>query len=85
MPQKLDLGDFGALVEHLVPLRFDGVVMKTAARTIRFPDGNESCDASGAALAQLRLAPQYEGTGVMKGQRILGDFGSRMYTCERIG
>ncbi|MDN5558457.1 MAG: alpha-galactosidase [Ruaniaceae bacterium] len=83
-PQSLELARLGALVEHVLPLpvRGDGRLLWEASRWYRRPDGAESYLASGAALASLRLAPQFEGTGAHEGERMLGDYGSRLYLVE---
>ena len=83
-PQSVDLADFGALVEHVVPLpvRGDGLVMREVARWKRYADGSERFEGSGAVLRHLRLHPQYEGTGAEEGQRVLADHGSRLYLVE---
>nr|NLD39977.1 alpha-galactosidase [Actinomycetales bacterium] len=79
--QTVDLADFGHLMEHVLPLplRSDGLVMREIARRRQYPDGAEAYEGSGAALARLRLAPQFEGTGAHPGLRVMGDFGSRLY------
>lgn len=79
--QSVDLGDFGHLVEHVLPLpiRSDGLIMREIGRRRRYPDGEEAYEGTGAALSALRLAPQFEGTGAHAGMRVLGDFGSRLY------
>lgn len=83
-PQSIDLKDFGALLEHVLPLpvRGDGRLVWEASRHYRRPDGEETYEATGAALAGLRLAPQFEGTGAHDGDRLLGEHGSRLYVVE---
>jgi alpha-galactosidase len=48
-------------------------------------DGAEIYECSGEALASgVNLAMQYIGTGYDPGLRILGDFGSTLYTVKEI-
>ncbi|HHW82790.1 MAG TPA: alpha-galactosidase, partial [Actinomycetales bacterium] len=84
--QSIDLSSFGHLIEHVLPLpiRSDGLIMREITKRKRFDDGEESYEGTGAALAQLRLQPQFEGTGAHAGMRALGDFGSRLYLVERL-
>ncbi|MDO5496215.1 MAG: alpha-galactosidase, partial [bacterium] len=84
--QTIDLSSFGHLIEHVLPLpiRSDGLIMREITKRKRFPDGEEVYEGTGAALAALRLAPQFEGTGAHEGMRALGDFGSRLYVVERV-
>lgn len=85
-PQSVDLADFGALVEHVLPLpvRGDGRIMREVGQWKRYPDGDEAFEATGAVLRHLRLHPQYEGTGAEAGQRVLADHGSRLYLVEPV-
>ena len=83
--QTLGLLRFGRLVEYISPVpwvRAGSLLMRLAARFYRLPDGDESYVASGAALRTLRVAPQFEGMGYDPSLRLLGDWGSRLYTVE---
>ena len=79
----LRIARFGSLIKHISPvsIRSDGAIMRFADRHFSLIDGEESYTCSGEALnAGIPLAMQYSGTGYNKNIRVLGDFGSTMYT-----
>ena len=85
--QHLRIGRFGSLIKHISPinLRSDGAVMRFVDRHFSMVDGMETYECSGEALASgVNLAMQYIGTGYDPGLRILGDFGSTLYTVKEI-
>ena len=85
--QKLRVGQFGALIKHVVPVNLNpnGAILRTADRKITMEDGRQELKASGASLMTgVRLLPIFQGTGYDKNQRTLTDFGSEVYIAEEI-
>jgi alpha-galactosidase len=83
----LRIARFGSLIKHISPvnIRSDGAIMRFADRHFSLVDGEESYICSGEALAGgIPLAMQYSGTGYNPDIRVLGDFGSTMYTVTEI-
>ena len=83
--QYLRIGRFGSLVKHISPvnIRSDGAIMRFVDRNFSMTDGCEHYAASGEVLKSgISLAMQYSGTGYDPKLRILGDFGSTLYTIE---
>jgi len=79
----LRIARFGSLIKHISPvnIRSDGSIMRLVDRHFSLVDGEESYVCSGEALAGgIPLAMQYSGTGYNPNIRVLGDFGSTMYT-----
>ena len=85
--QPLRIGRFGGLIKHIspIPLRSDGAIMRFVDRHFSMTDGKEIYECSGAALLHgVNLAMQYSGTGYNTDLRMLGDFGSTLYTIKEI-
>lgn len=81
--QYLRIGRFGSLVKHISPvnIRSDGFIMRFVDRHFAMVDGEEKYTCSGEALkVGIPLAMQYSGTGYNPSIRVLGDYGSTMYT-----
>ena len=79
----LRIARFGSLIKHISPvsIRSDGAIMRFVDRHFSLVDGEESYTCSGEALKSgIPLAMQYSGTGYNPNIRVLGDFGSTMYT-----
>lgn len=84
--QFLRVKRFGGLIKHITPiyLKPDGFILRTVDKYFAMKDGKESYTASGAMLAEgINLSMQYEGTGYNSALRILGDFGSSIYTIRK--
>lgn len=80
---RLRIARFGSLIKHISPvnIRSDGAIMRFVDRHFSLTDGEESYTCSGEALRRgIPLAMQYSGTGYNPNIRVLGDFGSTMYT-----
>lgn len=85
--QHLRIGRFGGLIKHITPiaLRSDGAIMRFVDRHFSMVDGTECYECSGEVLQSgVNLAMQYSGTGYDSRLRILGDFGSTLYTVKEI-
>ncbi len=85
-PQRLMLERLGALVNHVSPVKLDpgGLVMNVVRKHKSLPDAVESYRGTGALLAVgIRLEMQFAGTGHTPALRMLGDFGSTLYTVVR--
>lgn len=85
-PQRIMLDRLGALVNHVSPVKLDpnGLVMNVVSKRRSLPDAVEVYRGTGALLAVgIRLAMQFSGTGHNDGVRMLGDYGSTLYTVER--
>jgi alpha-galactosidase len=79
----LRISRFGSLIKHISPvnIRSDGAIMHLIDRHFSLVDGSEHYVCSGEALKSgIPLAMQYSGTGYNQSIRVLGDFGSTMYT-----
>lgn len=84
--QFLRVKRFGGLIKHVTPiyLKPDGFILRTVDKYFAMKDGKEIYTASGAMLAEgINLSMQYEGTGYNSDLRILGDFGSSIYTIRK--
>ena len=85
--QPLRIGRFGSLIKHISPVtvRSDGALMRFVDRHFSMKDGTEEYKCSGEALGHgINLAMQYSGTGYDPKLRMLGDFGSTLYTIKEI-
>ena len=85
-PQRIMLDRLGALVNHVSPVRLDpnGLVMNVVSKRRSLPDGVESYTGTGELLAAgVKLEMQFSGTGHNPAVRMLGDFGSTLYTVVR--
>ena len=85
--QHLRIGRFGGLIKHISPiaLRSEGAIMRFVDRHFSMVDGVECYECSAEALKSgVNLAMQYSGTGYDSRLRILGDFGSTLYTVKEI-
>ena len=85
--QHLRIGRFGGLIKHISPiaLRSDGAIMRFVDRHFSMVDGMEDYECSAEILKSgVNLAMQYSGTGYDAKLRILGDFGSTLYTVKEI-
>jgi alpha-galactosidase len=85
-PQRLMLDRLGALVNHVSPVKLDpnGLVMNVVSKHKSLPDGVETYRGTGELLAAgIRLEMQFSGTGHTPALRMLGDFGSTLYTVVR--
>ncbi len=84
-PQSLYIKRFGGLVEHLLPFKLnpEGFIIRTANKLYALSDGVEEYRVFGkTAMKGVRLNNQYMGTGYNDKLRLLGDFGSSLYTVE---
>lgn len=83
VPRGLTVKGFGALINHLLPFRIDpdNFTLRLVDRFYRLPDCEEEYSAGGDTLMQgVRLTNQFMGTGYNYKVRMLGDFGSNLYT-----
>ncbi|MBQ9780679.1 MAG: alpha-galactosidase [Clostridia bacterium] len=79
----LRIARFGSLIKHISPIaiRSDGAIMRFVDRHFSLTDGEECYNCSGEALQSgIPLAMQYSGTGYNPSIRVLGDFGSTLYS-----
>ncbi len=84
-PQGVRVGQFGALLKHVVPINIDpnGAVLRTADRHYTMEDGGQRLTASGAALMSgWPLPSRFTGAGYDKTMRVQGDFGSCVFEIE---
>jgi len=85
--QKLRVGQFGALLSHVAPVSIDpnGGLLRLADRRYGMEDGQETMEASGAALKSgIMLTSRFTGTGYDKTLRVQGDFSSNVYVIEEL-
>ncbi len=81
--QKVYIKSFGNLVKHIMPIELDpdGFILRTANKVFALDDGVQEHIARGDMLsAGVALNNQFIGTGYEPRLRILGDFGSTIYT-----
>lgn len=82
-PQRLAIERFGHLVKHVSPVRLDprGLIMSAVNRMHSMRDAAEVYEGTGSLLAAgIRLDHQFRGTYYNPDTRILGDYGSTLYT-----
>jgi len=85
--QRLYIKRFGGLVKHLLPVTLNphGFVLRTANRHYSLTDCIESYKCSAGALAAgIRLNNQFMGTYYNDKTRLLGDYGSSLYTIRKV-
>lgn len=85
--QLLRVGQFGALVKHILPVELNpnGVVLRTADHMYPMQDGCQKVTASGAAMmAGIQLSPRFAGTGYDRDARNQGDFSSNIYVITEV-
>ena len=85
--QSLFIKRLGGLVKHVMPIELnpDGFILRTANKFFAMPDGAENLEASGAALMSgIKLNNQFLGTGYNDRIHMFGDFGSAIYTIEKL-
>ncbi|MCL2264484.1 MAG: alpha-galactosidase [Treponema sp.] len=86
-PQKLYIKRFGGLVKHLLPVTLNpnGFILRTANRFYTLTDCVEDYKCTGSALsAGILLNNQFMGSHYNDKTRLLGDYGSSLYTIEAI-
>ncbi|MCL2764985.1 MAG: alpha-galactosidase [Treponema sp.] len=84
-PQKLYIKRFGGLVKHILPVTLNpgGFILRTANRHYALTDCVESYECFGSTLAAgIKLNNQFMGTHYSDKTRLLGDYGSSLYTIK---
>jgi len=84
--QRIFLNRFGGLVNFLLPFSINpnGLLFRLADRLYAMTDCVESYRASGNTLMQgVHLNNQFIGTGYTNQVRMLGDFGSNLYSIQQ--
>ncbi len=84
--QRIFLNRFGGLVNFLLPFSINpnGLLFRLADRLYAMTDCVESYRASGNTLIQgVHLNNQFIGTGYTNQVRMLGDFGSNLYSIQQ--
>ncbi|MCL2804635.1 MAG: alpha-galactosidase [Treponema sp.] len=85
-PQSLYIKRFGGLVKHILPFTLDpnGFILRTVNRFYTMTDCTEDYQCSGSALeAGILLNNQFMGSHYNNKTRLLGDYGSSLYTIKR--
>jgi len=85
-PQQLYIRRFGGLVKHLLPVTLNpgGFVLRTANRHYTLTDCVETYECRGSSLAAgVQLNNQFMGSHYNDKTRLLGDYGSSLYTIEK--
>jgi len=83
--QRLYIKRFGGLVKHILPLALnpDGFILRTANRWHALTDCVETYDCRGSTLAAgVLLNSQFMGSHYNERTRLLGDYGSNLYTID---
>jgi alpha-galactosidase len=86
-PQRLFIKRFGGLVKHLLPVTLnpDGFILKTVNRIYALIDCVENYACKGSVLAAgILLNNQFMGSPYNDRTRLLGDYGSSLYTIKRM-
>jgi alpha-galactosidase len=86
-PQYLYLKRFGELLKHILPIELhpDGAILRTAGKFYKMTDCVEHYVADGAALAAgIGLNNQFVGSHYNPDTRLLGDFGSTLYSIKAV-
>ncbi len=82
--QEVNLKIFGSLIRMVLPfkIKIGGTIHRIICRIYRFKSDQERFIVYGKALdvAGVRLNQQFMGSGLNDRVRVLGDFGSRLYT-----
>ena len=87
LKQAIRVGQFGALLKHVVPVNINpnGALLRIADSRVTMPDGAQDLQLSGSALtAGIMLLPGFRGTGYDENQHTQGDFGSDIYVAEEV-
>ena len=85
--QNLRVGDFGALVHYVAPVKLNprGFLMSTADGRYEMSDCKEKQEAGGGAIMSgIRLNNRFNGTGYNENTRMQSDFGSAIYQVEQV-
>ena len=85
---KFDLREFGGLINYVAPIhvRQDGLLHRIIARFYKMKSESESHDMYGDAMmyAGVHLRSAFASGGYNDNMRYYPDFGSRIYTIEKI-
>ena len=85
---KFDLREFGGLINYVAPIhvRQDGLLHRIIARFYKMKSESESHDMYGDAMmyAGVHLRSAFASGGYNENMRYYPDFGSRIYTIEKI-
>ncbi|MBQ6016994.1 MAG: alpha-galactosidase [Clostridiales bacterium] len=85
---KFDLRDFGGLINYVAPfhVKQDGFIHKTVAKFYKMNAEKESHDMYGDAMmyAGVHLRSAFASGGYNENMRYYPDFGSRIYTIEKV-
>jgi len=85
--QAIRVGQFGALLKHVVPVNVNpnGALLRMADSRFTLKDAVEDLSVSGGALMSgIMLRPLFRGTGYSESQRTQGDFGSDVFVAEEV-
>jgi len=86
-PQRIFIRRFGGLVNHLLPFSINpnGFLFRWIDRLYSMQDCVETYSASGKTLMQgVHLHNQFVATGYNANIRLLGDFGSNLYSIDEV-
>jgi alpha-galactosidase len=86
-PQRLYIKRFGGLVKHIAPITLNpaGFILRTVNRHYTLTDCVETYECRGDALAAgIALNNQFMGSYYNDKTRLLGDYGSSLYTIEAL-
>lgn len=86
---SFDVRDFGGLINYIAPfhVKQDGFIHKTVAKFYKMKAEKETHDMYGDAMmyAGVHLRSAFASGGYNENMRYYPDFGSRIYTIEKIG
>lgn len=87
MPQGISVKSFGGLIKHALPIKVhpDGLIMSIIDKNFRLKDCEESYVNYGDVLRSgIKLNQHFMGTWYNNTIRLLGDYGSSLYTVEEV-
>ena len=85
--QTIPLSTFGHLVAHALPIKINpyGYLMHQISKKKQLDNAVESYQMSGQAMMSgIKLIQQFSGTYYNEKTRLLGDFGSQLYTIQPV-
>jgi alpha-galactosidase len=83
--QQLQIARFGELIKHVSPVKVNphGILMNAVNQYYTMKDATEEFTVSGGMLSSgIPLKNQFMGSGYSEEIRLLGDFGSTLYTIK---
>lgn len=88
IPERLDIKQFGSLINSVSPIHIkpDSVVHNAITKVVKMNGEHEDVTVSGSVLMNsgIPLKPAFSGTGFNDNVRVFPDFSARMYFIEAV-